>query len=92
MLDNSTGRTIARIAMKLISIIPSSGRDRYGQNPETLAEEVFDKCFAGGPDRNEQLTTSEVADMLNCHYNTAQNHLEDLVFTGYLKGQEGGAE
>lgn len=65
------------------------GDDGPGRKPRITNEAVLN-CFDESPDRCEPLTTSEVADMLNCHYNTARNHLEDLVFTGDLEVKKAG--
>lgn len=66
-----------------------NGSDGPGRKPRITNQDVLD-CFHDSPDRCEPLTAEEVADMLDCHYNTARNHLEDLVFTGDLDSKKAG--
>lgn len=63
--------------------------DGPGRKPRITNGDALD-CFNESPDRCEPLTTAEVAEMLNCHHNTARNHLEDLVFTGELDSKKAG--
>lgn len=63
--------------------------DGPGRKPRITNAAVLD-CFEESADRCEPLTAGEVADMLNCHYNTARSHLEDLVFTGDLDFKKAG--
>lgn len=64
--------------------------DGPGRKPRITNADVLD-CFEESRDRCEPLTTPEVAGMLNCHNNTARNHLEDLVFTGDLQSKKAGS-
>lgn len=63
--------------------------DGPGRKPRITNDAVLD-CFEESVDRCEPLTIDEVAEMLDCHYNTARNHLEDLVFTGDLESKKAG--
>lgn len=64
--------------------------DGPGRKPRIENADVLD-CFAASDDPCEPLTASEVAELLNCHRNTARNHLEDLVFTGDLDAKRAGS-
>lgn len=64
--------------------------DGPGRKPRITNDDVLD-CFGESGDPCEPLTADEVAEMLNCHPNTARNHLEDLVFTGDLDSKRAGS-
>lgn len=64
--------------------------DGPGRKPRISNQRVLD-VFEDKRDRAEPLTTSEVADIVNCHRKTAYNHLEDLVFEGQLKSKKVGS-
>lgn len=63
--------------------------DGPGRKPRITDGDVLG-CFDESPDRCEPLTAGEVADLLDCHHNTARNHLEDLVFAGELESKKAG--
>ena len=54
-----------------------------GRKPRITTDDVL-SIFEENDDSCEPFTAPEIAEVLNCHRNTARNKLEDLVFLGEL--------
>ena len=53
-------------------------------------EEVLEACFTDRPDQCEPRHAPEVAEIMDCSYNTAREKLEILVEHGELRKKEMG--
>ncbi|WP_459884517.1 hypothetical protein [Halostagnicola bangensis] len=58
-----------------------------GRKPRITTDDVL-HLFVAAEDRCEPFDAPEIAELLNCHRNTARNTLEDLTFMGDLESKK----